>query len=341
MVLDKSSRVLYNDTKTIWGWEESMKNKDLEKISELTGSSKSAVSKALNHCFGVDLGNRERILSEARREGICAGTACDVYVILPDRPHGFWNAVMDRLIVLKDSCRCKFNICPSDSPLVLCDYIDEAKRLGARLILMCTRPCERQRKLLEKSTEIPVIFLFHEVNIVNTFVIGADAYADGRVLGSRLQVPDGVRILLLTDGSMDAKRRAQGFLDGAGASEAVTVTLGDPNASAASIARAVSGAQVGRIDVVYACGCQLREAAMAAIKLGMRDCVAVGHDYMGEARTAPLGTCTIGCVKCLWLDCNIEAICRRAVAAAIEYITLHRFPDRKYIRIPSYTDNTN
>ena len=66
-----------------------MKNHELEKIAKITGSGKSTVSKALNHCFGVDRENRERILEAARREGVEETGACDIYGIFPDRPLGF------------------------------------------------------------------------------------------------------------------------------------------------------------------------------------------------------------------------------------------------------------
>ena len=74
-----------------------MKNSELEIISELTGSSKSTVSKALNHCFGVDGAMRERIITAARGQGIVSERSCSVYAILPDSPVGFWDYVSNRL----------------------------------------------------------------------------------------------------------------------------------------------------------------------------------------------------------------------------------------------------
>ena len=93
-----------------------MKNHELEKIAKITGAGKSTVSKALNHCFGVDRKNRERILEAARQAGVEETGCCDVYGIFPDRPLGFWTQVMEGLRELYESeIRCKFNICPHGS----------------------------------------------------------------------------------------------------------------------------------------------------------------------------------------------------------------------------------
>lgn len=180
----------------------------LEKIARITGTSKSTVSKALNHCFGVDRENRERILEAARREGVGGAGVCDIYGIFPDRPLGFRTQGMDGLMGLYEGgIRCKFNVCPCGSPTVLSGYLDEAAQLGAKLLL--TGVGAEHGQMREFAAETPVFFLFDRPNIANTFSFSTDARAEGEALRERLNPPESVRVLILDDGSVTGLRSAR------------------------------------------------------------------------------------------------------------------------------------
>ena len=65
-----------------------MKNDTLSSIAASMGVSKATVSRALNHCGGVDSETRERILAAV---GETTVPECAIYSLLPDTPGFFWQ----------------------------------------------------------------------------------------------------------------------------------------------------------------------------------------------------------------------------------------------------------
>lgn len=314
-----------------------MKNQELEMISKLTGSSKSAVSKALNHCFGVDRENREKILSAARENRVGAHRDCFVYIMLPDLPNFFWENVLKKLLCLRGPADCKFNIYSRGSSFVLGEYLSEAERLKAGLLLIAIRPDAEQSELLRKfAKKVPIIFLIDRVDIPNTFYIGSDAYEDGAAIFDRAGLPDGARALLLDDGSLISDERARGFSErGAGRIEIHRIRVpGEPNA-ASELARIISASGITAPELIYSCAGQLRETALAAVKLNLRGRAAVaGHDFYDSRSFTPQSGGNISGVEFVSVNQNIDEICRRAVGAVTEYVSDRRFPGEKYIRVP-------
>ena len=297
-----------------------MKNHELEKIAKITGAGKSTVSKALNHCFGVDRKNRERILEAARQAGVEETGCCDVYGIFPDRPLGFWTQVMEGLRELYESeIRCKFNICPHGSATVLTGYLDEAARLGAKLLLIGMGGREAQLQI--GASGIPVFFLFENPGIVNTFSFTTDTHAEGKALRARLAPQLNARVLLLDDGSVTAGERAAGFITDDMTVQALT--LPEPELTAARLARLIHETCTEAPDVIYAGAGSLRETALAASKLGMRDTVIVGH-ASGEGE--------LGGVRYVGLEPDVRGVCTLASDAAITYIRRRKYPQTKCIR---------
>jgi len=307
-----------------------MKNK-LEMLSELTGSGKSTVSKAIRHCFGVDPLTREQILMTARQVGVRSDDRYDCYLIFPDRPIGFWTRIVEQFCYECAGLRVKYNVYPPDSAYVLSDYLVEAKNCGAGIILCCARPDERQYELLsDAARHTPIIFLFDRVDIVNTFVIGSDAYADGKAVRKRASLKENARVLILHDGSCLSLERVRGFT-GNGGTDAVCITLPE-SSTAAEIARAVSSAKIARCDAVYTASHQIRETALAALKLGFgKDCAVLGHDYAEAAFVHG----EVNGIHTLALCPDAEGICRAASDALIKYTHTRNLPDRKHTVIPS------
>ena len=308
-----------------------MKNK-LDVISNLSGSSKAAVSRAINHCFGVELESRERIVSIAREMGVESSRECDFYCIFPDRPPKYWSDFIVRL-----SCACgedlrgKYNVYARSSALLLDEYLNEAKRLGARMILVCARPNEKQRELLlSASRDVPIIFLFDKVSITNTFCICTDAFSDGRLARQMADVKPGSRVLIISDETEVATSRIAGFCDGASL-DAVKINISD-TFTAAEVARLVSELGAGCFDAVYAAVGAPREAALASIKLGYgAGCTVIGHDYLD----VPLVKCEQNGAKYISLCPNTAAVCDAAAKAVSEYMKYGVFPNEKYTVISS------
>lgn len=306
-----------------------MKNK-LDVLSDLTGASKSTVSKAIRHCFGVDRESRELILRKAKEMGVESDHLCDYYCIFPDRPSGFWNGIVSRI---HDACpqfRGKFNVYPPDSAFVLGDYLDEAKKLGAQMIVTCVRPNERQYELLcQAAREIPMIFLFERVDIVNTFCVYSDARADGAAICGKTDPGNDKRVLIIRDGSVLSEERIEGFTGGLCAGVTYIDVTGD--ASASELARVMSASALCP-DVIYNSVGSVRETALAAVKLGLRGkCTVAGHGY-GDA---PFVRGDVSGLEFVELCPDAERVCRLTAEAVREYVKIGRFPDNKHTVIPS------
>ncbi|MCI8388799.1 MAG: LacI family transcriptional regulator [Clostridiales bacterium] len=322
-----------------------MKNNELEIISKITGSSKSAVSKAVNHCFGVDRENRERILSAARQnllaqyQGGDDQQGCDVYAILPDLPHFFWENILKRLLSLRDRVKCKFNVYSRDSSFVLGEYLREAEELGAKLILIAINPDEPQHELLKHYSEkIPIIFLIERVDIPNTFYVGSNPYDDGAAVRTRARLSDCSKVLIIDDGSMSSRERVRGFLAEGGGLDVLYVHISDELAPASIIAREISALLDDRtdIDLIYSCAGQIRETAIAAVKLNLRGKTLVaGHDFYDRKTFEAQDSGSICGLEFISINQDIDRICSTTVNAIENYIYRKLFPDSKNICIPS------
>ena len=70
-----------------------MDKTSLEQISKMTNTSKATVSRALNHCPGVDPQTRVRIQEAARTAGYqrAEKSPAQIGLILPTNPAYFWD----------------------------------------------------------------------------------------------------------------------------------------------------------------------------------------------------------------------------------------------------------
>ena len=304
-----------------------MKNK-LDAISSLTGASKSAVSKAINHCFGVESETRERIVFAAKELGVGAERECDCYFILPDRPPKFWSEFMERFArTLDDGVRTKFNVCAQGSELLFGEYLKEAEHLGARVLLISARPTPRQYELLcEFSKRMPIFFLFDRVDITNTFCIGSDARADGELVRRRMNLPTRARVLTIGDGTSVSDARSDGFCKNADLQiTRVNISAGF---TAAELARCINTLGAERFDALYASVGSTREAQLALVKLKMTGCKVGGHEFSVPSALPSTAEYTVVCP-------DTDAIADFAARAVSQYIKFDSFPEQKYTVVPS------
>ena len=253
------------------------------------------------------------------------------FLIFPDRPAAFWNSALNRLAHELGASDFKFNIYPPSSESVLRDYLDEAKKSGARLIVSYARPNEYQYKLLaDTAKDIPIIFLFDRVDIVNTFFIGTDAQSDGAALRRRSKIGADSRVLILHDDSVLARSRIEGFLS-VGEAHADRLVLNE-NSSAAEIARAVSAYGTVRWDAIYTASHQVRETALAVVKLKLeRDVTVLGHDF-GDG---PFAEGDVNGIRTVALCPDGERVFHAVRSAVCVYTATGHLPERKYTVIPS------
>ncbi len=304
--------------------------KNLELISDMIGANKSTVSKAIRHCYGVDPLTREQILMTAKELGVEHDKLCSIYFILPDRPSRFSEFLIDRIYPELPNDDVKFNICPQGSAFVLENYLEDAKKSGARLAVIFIRPDDKQQEILRKyARELPMIFIFDRVNIPNTFFIGSDAYDDGRLLGLKAAAFGGTAVAV-GDGSECSRERIRGFADGCGC-DTVALKLA-PDCSASEIARAINAAGIEDIRIIYAASATIRETALAAVKLGLRGkCKAMGHEFGGFAFVSG----DVSGVEYIGLCQHHERICSELIDVLKRYVECRCFPDRKNTVIPS------
>lgn len=304
--------------------------KKLELISDMTGANKSTVSKAIRHCYGVDPLTREQILMTAKELGVEHNKPCSIYFILPDRPVKFIEALIARILPEFGMDTAKFNLYPPESAFVLENYLENAKKSGARLAVIFIRPDDRQYEILKHyAKEIPMIFIFDSVDIQNTFFIGSDAFDDGRLLGMKASAANG-NAVALDDGSECSRARIKGFAEGFGR-EPLIIKL-NADCTASEIARAINAADIGGIRIIYAASASVREAALAAVKLGLRGkCKVLGHEF-GDT---PFVNGDISGVEYVALCRAHEKICDELIGVLKRYAECRCFPDRKATVIPS------
>lgn len=330
-------------------------------LAEELGVSKSTVSKVLRHCGGVDTDTRNRILRAAGEMDpapaqedpgaipVRGGTgAADVYVILPDTPSFFWqtllHAVSDEAGARRLSTKCNVYTRLTDSETVMA-YLDEAERLGARVIILAAAMNDALRaRLSALALGRLVILLCEKDEIVNTFYVGAEAYADGAAMGRRwLDVCAGSRLIVMTpENNPNVRARVEGFLDTVQAAgykpfcvRAVpTDDIRDRKTFPAHLAAMIDAVLPPERDgVSLYVPFGFAQLVRAADKAGLgTDTVCLTHDYLASHDRCGSGT-RIRVISC---DQDLEAQAKRAVALAERCLSSGGLcPDEKYIHIPS------
>lgn len=148
--------------------------------------SRSTVSRVLRHCGGVDTELRNEILKAVAESGNYAVGACDIYVVLPQVPKYFWERAYDG--VARQTCepyRMKLNICTksTDSETALF-YLDEAEKMGARVIIIAMQATKMLKERLEALAKDRLVILLSEYfENESCFYVGGDPLEEGRAVG--------------------------------------------------------------------------------------------------------------------------------------------------------------
>ncbi len=159
-----------------------MKNDTVTAIAASMGVSKATVSRALNHCSGVDSATRERILTAA---GDTAVPDCAIYSLLPDTPGFFWQEMRRGLGDQETALypmKCSVYTRLRDD-FAVCAYLRESVR--ARVLIISASITPSVRDILTSLLPGRLVLLLSEDDgiLTNGFYLGSDAAADGYAMG--------------------------------------------------------------------------------------------------------------------------------------------------------------
>lgn len=164
--------------------------------------SKSTISKALNHCYGVNSDLRECILNDyshkATRKSV---REVDIYVIVPETPRYFWRCKLPK--VSDPDIKVKYNIIsrPGDTSVIL-HYLKEAETLDAKAIVLVSLGNPQVEKEIERLSQGRLIIYLNNLNETkNTFFIGPDPQGACRALAEVCQKHHPGSTLLLISSS--------------------------------------------------------------------------------------------------------------------------------------------
>ena len=195
-----------------------MKGETVSRIAASLGISKATVSKALNHCSGVDSDMRARILSAAGSFS-WKDTECSVYTLLPDTPAFFWKTMRHGLVDgWTSDVPMKFNVYTRlMDESVINAYLQEAEMLGAQVILAAasmSQPIHQRLAALIKG-RLVILLSEDDGTLTNGFFIGSNAWEDGYTMGklylTRLAGCTPVVLTLREKHNQNVLRRAEGF----------------------------------------------------------------------------------------------------------------------------------
>ena len=191
-----------------------MKNDTLSSIAASMGVSKATVSRALNHCGGVDSETRERILAAV---GETTVPECAIYSLLPDTPGFFWQEMRRGLGDHADArypMKCNVYTRLRDDFSVL-SYLRESVRARVLLVAASVTPAIRETLTALLPGRLVLLLSEDDGILTNGFYLGSNAEADGYAMAEvyvrrlRDHVP---YLLTLTPGvNQNVDLRAAGF----------------------------------------------------------------------------------------------------------------------------------
>ena len=322
----------------------------LDKIAKATGTSKSTVSRTLNHCGGIDPETRSRVLKEACRQDAAPGRRLrprktDIFLILPDTPRYIWGAAFDGVMSGEADLRSSRHIYSpldgksgADEKVVVLDYLDRAVEEQPGAILL-SPPLGKEitAKLETMAAAFPLFFLNQYIPLKNTFYIGEDPVAAGRMVGEACLRRFGrpVRALCITDRQRwISAGRYRGFADAVkagGGTIACALTppvQGRGRLLSARLARMMAEVEAGTFDIVYCTEDFLPQVCLAVKKLRL-DVICFGHGNPKEN-------------EMFWADGTLGALTeqdyytlgRTAVELVAAYCEKQLYPAQKFTYLP-------
>ena len=313
----------------------------LQKLAEQTGRNKSTISRALNHCGGVDAQTAAEIRRLAKEQGYTtrqtgrAAPFCGV--VLPENPAYYWGEAQRQLYAVLRDGKVPFRAALYPRLTDQEDFFSALETMMARSpkVLVVSAPAqpEVEQKLRDIAQRIPVFLLSERMEGINLVYFGSDPERDGALLGQtfREAYPDRKRLLILD--SVQDGARTNAFLGecfGVQIAGRIHLPIWRPN-DAAILARRIASDVKEPFDCVYCSTGSLPSACLALDKLKTStEIVCIGYENPpGNARFIASGR--IGLVLC-------QDITGQSKQCAQALVTLYRqrcFPEGKYHYIPS------
>ena len=142
--------------------------------------SKSTVSKALNHCYGVSSEVRDAILNceEYRNIATRAHTNAEIYIIVPEVILGGKKIVVSKFMSPETEYKLNIYSKPSDTSTIV-NYLGEAIMLNSKAIIIAGRYDKDVASIIESLTDSRLIININDYNNQrNSFFIGNDPKSD-------------------------------------------------------------------------------------------------------------------------------------------------------------------
>lgn len=319
-----------------------MNKQSVAEISYKSGKSASTVSRVLRNCPGVDIETREAVRAAlgcgSVADLIRCGTDRDgrICAILPDHPKFFWGRYLSVLEQGSEKVKIYSTIRydGKDREVAIC--LSEAVAEDAAAVILAARPgmplCDQLALL---ARERLVLQLGEYTPIVNSFFVGADFYADGRMLSSAVVLTGSERPLvgvLRQGNAVSRQERTRGFLDGLdGRAEILLIDEPEPSSLYAShLARSID--RTGRrLDYLFCPDGMTAPACDALYKLKDRmNTKYIGFEFPPTAKKH----WQEGRIAALAVQ-DPEAQIRLALLLARRYVQFGFFPDHKFTYLPS------
>ncbi len=316
--------------------------KSLEEIARETNTTKSTVSKTLNHCSGVDYQLRERILKSAQTHitSDSSSVSRDIYIILPDNPKYFWANASSAISQYKKKADIKLNLYShiSYSETIIDSYLDESEQCKSKvLIIVGMLTLNQIRRIEELSTNRLTILLSVANTVNNAFFVGADSFADGYKLAQTFlkHHPITKRFLLITvNDSEYSKSRSAGFVAGAGDVDVLSLRL---NAEKPALIPSITARELSELGIVETIDCVVSiDGVTHKIYNGINKLKLKKRPYCIGFECSPADRELLerGELRLL-SNQDIRTQMHLALDYATDFLQRSVFPDTKYSYIPS------
>ena len=314
------------------------------RVASKLNLSKTTVSKAVRHCSGVDSETRQTVLDEFRFVTLHPQSNCAIYAIIPDVPHYFWEKL--RLALRegeqKNIAPIKYNIYtnPRDEATVL-TYLDEAEQLNAQVIIISAYITPTIQSRLENLSDGRLIlFLCEYHELINSFFVGGDPYADGYLMGKYYMSKyfEKNLVILSIPNSYNIEQRLSGFVNAINEENATLIekatfinlersALKDSKLLPSKLAPCLKNAASSEDSLCIYVPFGLQSLPLAITKANLTGkVICMCHDYFPKKAEDYI---SITCNQ------NLQEQGLLAAKLATDYIKEHYYPENKKTIIPS------
>ena len=317
-----------------------MSDISIQKIAEQTGLSKATISRALNHCGGVEAETALAIRQLAKEIGYTAsdrGGASFCGIVLPETPNYYWQAAYKNLCAAFQTRGISMRAALYSRITHLESFfsaLDAMIALSPQVLVVASPDHSATKERLQRiAAHTPIFLLSERIEGENLFYFGSDDRQDGITLARSFRVayPDRHQMLVLD--LAQNKTRTDAFLAACCGVHIVCRTeLPDWHSrSAAVLARRIASEVTEPFDCVYCATGALPSVCLALDKLKIdSDVICIGYENPpGNQKFLESGR--IGLTLCQDIAAQSE-LCAKAV---IELKEKRCFPNQKYNYVDS------